>query len=318
MSDFPLVTVGMVTYNSGIFIKEAIESVLSSSYKNFELIIIDDASADDTWGIIQTYTDGRINASRNKANIGEYPNRNQIIERSNGEFLLFIDGDDMIYPHGLEFMTKMLAAFPESGMAIMRWYKKNIFYPVEITSEQFLKAVFFNYGLDDVSFANTIFRVAALKKIGSLPKDFVFGDSYARLKIGSTNKVLLISDGLTWWRETIGQASSVHSRNIKSIISLYNFKISILRSSNLPFEEFEKKSAMINLKKEISRHIMRLVKEFRICDAKQLYNQFEISLIDLMKYRSGYIKKDPFEFYSSHNPARVPISSNPFSSTNEK
>ena len=312
----PLVTVGMVTYNSAPFINEAIESVLSSSYDNFELIIIDDASIDNTWDIIKKYKDPRIISSRNERNLGEYTNRNKIIDKSSGEYLIYIDGDDMIYPHGLEIMTIFLHAFPNSGMALMRWYKKNIFYPIEMSPEQYFKAVFFNYGLDDISFANTFFRVDALRKIGHFPTDFVFGDSYARLKIGAANNVLLISDGLTWWRETIGQASSVHSKNINSIISLYKFRFSLINSSAAPLNQSEKRDAEVNLKREISRYTISFIKSFKFYSAIKIVIQFKISLIDLIGYRRAFITKDPFEIHTPHDPARVKLELNPFSNIN--
>jgi len=62
----PDVTVAMVTYNSGKYVGVAIESVLSSSYTNFELIISDDASGDNTWDIISSYNDARIRAYRKR------------------------------------------------------------------------------------------------------------------------------------------------------------------------------------------------------------------------------------------------------------
>lgn len=60
----PLFTVATVTYNSGRWIKQAIESVLASSYSDFEYIIADDCSNDDTWSKVNEYNDSRIVAFR--------------------------------------------------------------------------------------------------------------------------------------------------------------------------------------------------------------------------------------------------------------
>ena len=94
--DQPLVSVITVTYNSEAYVRDAIESILASSYVNFELLIQDDQSVDSTWTIIGEYKDTRIKAVRNEVNIGEYPNRNRALERVTGKYVLFIDGDDMI------------------------------------------------------------------------------------------------------------------------------------------------------------------------------------------------------------------------------
>ena len=94
----PLFTVATITYNSSRWVRQAIESVLASSYTDFEYIISDDCSTDDTWDIIQEYKDGRIKAWRNQTNIGEYPNRNIVLRQAKGKYFLFIDGDDLTYP----------------------------------------------------------------------------------------------------------------------------------------------------------------------------------------------------------------------------
>src|SRR5260221_4384599 len=108
----PLVSVLMVTYNSSAFLDEAIRSVLSQSYTNFEIVICDDNSTDNSWDLICSYNDNRIKKWRNETNIQEYPNRANAIDRASGEYLIFIDGDDIIYPHGLQFMMEFAIRFP--------------------------------------------------------------------------------------------------------------------------------------------------------------------------------------------------------------
>ena len=66
------VTVAMPAYNAADYIQESIESVLAQEYKNFELIINDDFSKDDTWRIINRYkTDSRVKLYRNSRNLGQ-------------------------------------------------------------------------------------------------------------------------------------------------------------------------------------------------------------------------------------------------------
>src|ERR1039458_6787046 len=97
----PKVTVAMVTFNSAKYVAQAIESILAQDFSSFELLICDDCSTDQTWAIIQGYVDTRIRAIRNDKNIGEYANRNQALFRAEGKYLIFIDGDDYLYPHCL-------------------------------------------------------------------------------------------------------------------------------------------------------------------------------------------------------------------------
>ena len=313
VKDDVLVTVGMVTYNSEFTLRNAIDSVLVSSWYNLELLIIDDNSCDSSWDIICSYDDNRIRRFKNEHNIGEYANRNQIVDNTRGEFLIFIDGDDMIYPHGLEFMTRMLLAFPNSGMALMRWYKKNVFYPIEISSRDFLRGVYFNYGFDDIAFANTFFRVSCLREIDAMPVEFPFGDSFVRLNLGLRYDVLLISDGLTWWRETPGQASSIHFSRVSSLVSFFKFKFDMLEKQTNLFSDIEKFNAVSNLNKDIVRASIKFLIKLEFKNCILLLRSFKISLIDIILYRFPHFHCDPFANNTSMNPVCEPLASNPFS-----
>ncbi|EIV1853677.1 glycosyltransferase family 2 protein [Vibrio vulnificus] len=92
-----LVSVIMPSYNSGKTISESIGSVLQQSYTNWELIIVDDQSTDDTWSIISKYAEEfeNIHIYRNKTNSGAGVSRNFAIEQSKGRFVAFLDSDDL-------------------------------------------------------------------------------------------------------------------------------------------------------------------------------------------------------------------------------
>ena len=85
-------------YNRDKFIGEAIQSVLDQTYKNFELIIIDDASTDNTLNIVRQFDDSRIKIIRNKENKGVSYSRNKGISSAKGEFIAFMDSDDISEP----------------------------------------------------------------------------------------------------------------------------------------------------------------------------------------------------------------------------
>ncbi|SFV57485.1 putative glycosyltransferase [hydrothermal vent metagenome] len=99
-----LISIIMTAYNSEQTIAIAIESILKQSYLNFELIIVDDASDDDTLMIIQKYMDidSRIKVMQLKENIGTYRARNIALKEAKGEFVTFHDSDDYSLPVKLE------------------------------------------------------------------------------------------------------------------------------------------------------------------------------------------------------------------------
>lgn len=90
----PLVTVIMTVYNSEKYLKVSINSILSQSYKNIELLICDDCSSDNSWSIIKSYSDKRIKSYRNSVNLGYLHTCNKIFAEANGDLITFQDSDD--------------------------------------------------------------------------------------------------------------------------------------------------------------------------------------------------------------------------------
>ena len=95
----PLVSVLMTAYNREKYIEEAIGSVLASTYTYFELIIVDDCSKDKTVEIAKKYErmDERVKVYINETNLGDYPNRNKAASYASGEYLKYVDSDDLVY-----------------------------------------------------------------------------------------------------------------------------------------------------------------------------------------------------------------------------
>ena len=110
----PLVSVIMPAYNAEKYISESIESVLTQSYQNWELLITDDRSKDNTQQIVEEYCarDKRIKLFINKENGGAGVARNNSIEKAEGRFIAFLDADDQWLP---EKLTKQIAFMLENN-----------------------------------------------------------------------------------------------------------------------------------------------------------------------------------------------------------
>lgn len=92
----PLVSVVIITYNRGNYINFAIQSVLEQNYSNYEIIVIDDASSDNTKDVLQDYiNNGTIKYFRNEFNRGIVFNRNRGLELSSGKYIAVLDSDDL-------------------------------------------------------------------------------------------------------------------------------------------------------------------------------------------------------------------------------
>jgi len=99
-----LVSIVMPAYNCGKYVVEAINSVLAQTYRNWELLVLDDGSKDNTLRIIEEFSqkDSRIKAVPNGKNMGVSATRNRGIELASGEWIAFLDSDDMWKPEKLE------------------------------------------------------------------------------------------------------------------------------------------------------------------------------------------------------------------------
>ncbi len=110
------VSVIIPTYNRAEFLRSAIKSVLDQTFQDFEIIVIDDASTDDTPGIIDDFNESRIRYLRHEINEGGSATRNTGIKVSNGKYIAFLDDDDEWLPEKLEMQVQVLeSSLPEVG-----------------------------------------------------------------------------------------------------------------------------------------------------------------------------------------------------------
>ena len=108
-----LVSIIMPSYNTAQFIKQSIHSVLEQTYANWELIIVDDCSTDNTEQIVKEYlADKRIRFLKNEKNSGAAVSRNYALREAKGKWIAFLDSDDLWHPQKLE---KQLAFMKEKG-----------------------------------------------------------------------------------------------------------------------------------------------------------------------------------------------------------
>ena len=109
-----LVSIIMPTYNCARFIRESIDSVLAQTYTNWELIIVDDSSTDNTAEMIANFNDPRIHYLRNEQNEGAALTRNKALRAVKGRYIAFLDSDDLWHPDKLE---RQIAFMEQNGYA---------------------------------------------------------------------------------------------------------------------------------------------------------------------------------------------------------
>jgi glycosyltransferase involved in cell wall biosynthesis len=99
-------------FNGAAYLAEAIESVLTQTFSDWELIVIDDGSSDDSLSIAQSYTDPRIRILKNPQNLGLPLTRNRGLDEARGRYVAFLDCDDIALPQRLQEQINFLEANP--------------------------------------------------------------------------------------------------------------------------------------------------------------------------------------------------------------
>lgn len=176
----PVVSVLMTTYNREKLVGEAIESVLASTFQDFELIVCDDNSSDGTVNAVKELAlrDSRVKLFLHDANIGDYPNRNRAAGYAKGKYLKYVDADDYIYPWGLEILVKNMEAFPEAqwGLCSLLQCRDRPF-PFVLSPQAAYEYHYFGPGLFHKAPLSSIVKKDAFFEVGGFKPLRMVGDA---------------------------------------------------------------------------------------------------------------------------------------------
>lgn len=193
-STSPRVSVAMSVYNGAAYLHEAIESILAQTFSDFEFIIIDDASTDETSTIIKSYDDSRIVLLHNENNEGLALSLNRAIDVARGTYLARMDADDISMPNRLKEQVRFLDEHPDivlvgayaqildssvvmrqptqpGDIAVNLLFRTSLIHPTAVFRRNFLEQYHLRY---DPVFRQTqdyelFTRIARLGKIANIP-----------------------------------------------------------------------------------------------------------------------------------------------------
>lgn len=264
--EWPLVSVLMTCYNREQFIGEAIASVLASSYSNFELIIVDDASTDQSVAIAEKYAekDKRIKIFINPKNLGDYVNRNHAASLAKGKYIKYVDSDDRITDKGLAIMVNIMEDNPLAAVGFSTPRKINgKDYPLLINGKSALRKHFLEGGLLEAGPASAIIHLDKFKEVGGFSGKRFVSDYECWLTFCLSSSILFMQPDLMWIRTHKGQENEVGKINYYHLN--YNIHKSFLNKSEIPFNKAEKKALLYNYKILLSRRIyQRLLKWYGV------------------------------------------------------
>ena len=279
----PIVSVLMTAYNRQQYIAEAIESVLASTFHDFELIIVDDSSTDGTVEVARRYiADPRVQVHVNERNLGDYPNRNRAASFARGRYLKYLDSDDVIYAHGLEVMVQAMERFPEAALGLSGPTFLPRPYPYQVEPDQAYRQHFMGGGLLSPGPTACILRTDVFRALNGFHDTRFAGDAEMWLRIASRYPIVLLMGGLVWWRAHAGQE---YRRGLDSLAyASLDFHISMdaLSDSFCPLSDRERRTAIRRVKHRQARLIWRLaLRQRRLQGAVELYRDSQLTIREL-------------------------------------
>jgi glycosyltransferase involved in cell wall biosynthesis len=193
----PLFTVLMPVYNGEKYLREAIDSILNQTLTDFEFLIIDDGSKDNSVQIINSYSEPRIRLVKNEANLGISKTLNLGIEMSSAEFIARMDADDISYPARLQKQYDYLIKNPDCAL-LSTWAKMITENNEHIRTEEYRSRLhYYNLTFECWMYHPTVvFKKTAAKEVGmySIPyaEDFeLFWQLSRKFRIACLEEVLV-------------------------------------------------------------------------------------------------------------------------------
>ncbi len=285
MVGLPYISVLMTAYNREKYIAEAIESVLASTYKNFELIIVDDHSEDKTVEIVRGFEkkDPRIKVFINDETLGDYPNRNKAASYAKGKYLKYVDSDDYIYPWGLEVMVTMMEQFPNAGWGLCTLAQDlyiNKPFPIELTPKMTYEYDYFGPGLFSKAPISSIIRKDVFLKAGGFCALRMVGDFEMWHRLAQKFNVLLMPDGIIWYRKHDKQEMNHYRKYLRSYEKIM---ITYLTDPNCPLSREQVKKILRGRKLKMFKQIFHYIFRF---DLHNSYESFMLLLCNFMYKRT--------------------------------
>lgn len=259
-SKYPLVSVLMTAYNREDYIAAAIESVIASQFTDWELIITDDCSTDQTLSIAMKFADNytNIHVFKNVKNMGDYQNRNLAASYAKGKYLKYLDADDLIYPYGLGAMVNALEHNPDAAFGLSFSSIDELFpYPRLVLQKEIIRTEYLGRGLISVGPSASIIKTEAFRKMGGFTGKQFIGDIEFWLMLSEKFHMVQMAPALIWYRRHEGQQIEMEKKRPEVAVERFLMSKRHLINNKQLFTEAEYKFAYCRLKRNYSRKNLR-------------------------------------------------------------
>lgn len=227
MNSKPKISVIIPTYNYGEYVSEALDSVLAQTYKDYEIIVIDDGSTDNTKDIVGKYIENSIGNIKYiyQENKGVSNARNTGIKNARGEYIAFLDADDIWFPDKLELQMDLFEKNPELGLVFCNTFSFNEHSSSKKTGFQLNPAgepakILQSLVIRNRISTNTVIvKKRYFDKTGLFDEDLRFGEDYDMwLRIAKYYKVDYLNTVLTKYRLHVNNLSKINKEKEERVI----------------------------------------------------------------------------------------------------
>lgn len=254
----PLVSVLVTVYNRQAYLAACLDSILASTWQDFEVVVVDDRSSDGSVAIAEAYaaSDPRIRFFRNPNNLGDYPNRNRAAELARGVYLKYVDADDLIYPHGLEVMVRSMQLRPEAALGLsFNQIDPPLPYPFPIDAREAVVRHYLGTSVLGCGPTGSIIRRDAFEEVGGFSGRQFIGDSELWLKLVERWSVMALPPALVWWRQHEGQQMHLELTRPEILTHRFHLQMEALRAT-VHLSDCEKGLALSRLQQHHARRIL--------------------------------------------------------------
>jgi len=284
----PIISILTTAFNREKYIAAAVESIINSTYQNWELIIVDDVSSDNTIEIAKEFEkkDPRIKVFVNEKNLGDYHNRNKAAEYATGKYIKYVDADDMIYPYCLEQMVYYMEKFPEAGYGLCTM-KQDKFrpYPYVLNPKEAYQKHYFDLPIFARAPLSAIIKKEVFEAVGGFSGKQHVGDFELWHTISLKYPVVLMphSHGMVWWREHTEQQMSDNRADPFVPFKYLLLSNDFLNNTNCPLDKNQKTIALKNNYKAIARNIIKATINHSLKKGLQMKKAANLGYFDIFK-----------------------------------
>lgn len=257
----PRVSVLTTVYNRATYLPDCVRSVQQQSFADWELILVDDASQDESVALARALEaeDRRIRVYVNERNLGDYPNRNRAAALARGQYLKYLDADDVLYSHGLQVMVDALDRFPEAGLALSQNVIDDALpYPFPLTPSEVYRAHFLGRGVLGVGPSAAIVRRDNFERLGGFSGRQFVGDTELWLRLAAMASVVVLPPALVWWRRHAGQQMALERQEPGVLTSRFRMAMEALDACGALLRADECARARERLRNRQARAVWRL------------------------------------------------------------